>query len=133
MPVQANSKGPVLLMFSGDDRSTNLTAHLRLHGYTCVSFDVRWCTMQNVLNDDNFLLLLAEIAAKKFVAVVIAPPCAAYSVARHMDTNGPPPLYKYPDHCDGISIDQVPVSSLVEFNNTNNTRERVGRVLDTWS
>jgi hypothetical protein len=37
----------------------------------------------DILHDETFISLLLRIAEAQYSAVVIAPPCAAYSISRH--------------------------------------------------
>lgn len=98
----------VLHLFSGPfSRKDGLQAHLQQHNITCINIDKQYGGDEHdLLSEQVYERLQHMIKQGKIRALVAAPPCSTYSVARFLP-GGPPPLRTY-EHPDGLPLDEIP-------------------------
>ena len=115
----------VLVIFSGpQSRPDGLAVFLARAGLECVMFDNDPVSgggaRQDLLNDSVFKALLARIQSGEFLAIVAAPPCSTFSIARFFkprDGNRGAPVLRTRAHILGVP--GLDASKAAEVKNAN--------------
>ena len=106
----ARRSSKVLVIFSGpQSRPDGLSVFLARAGLECVMFDNDPASggdaRQDLLNDSVYKALLARVQSGEFLAIIAAPPCSTFSIARFFkprDGNRGAPVLRTRAHILGI-------------------------------